>query len=71
MNDSGTICIGINGYENLQPLEQAQSDAETLKNFFDRNAGFGRIDYFAEGAPPMQKSPFTSATRAEPDECAP
>jgi hypothetical protein len=34
MSENWAICVGINNYVNLQPLEFAEQDAEALRDFF-------------------------------------
>jgi formylglycine-generating enzyme required for sulfatase activity/uncharacterized caspase-like protein len=48
------ICIGIDRYDNLQSLQYAKHDAEALRDFFENEAGFDKVYFFAEGAPPIQ-----------------
>lgn len=53
MSQNWAICIGIDRYDNLQSLQYAKRDAEALRDFFDKDAGFERVYFFAEGAPPI------------------
>ncbi|MEM9273357.1 MAG: caspase family protein [Cyanobacteria bacterium P01_F01_bin.143] len=49
------ICIGINQYDDLQPLKFAVRDAERMKNWLIDKAGFpgSQVYYFADNAPPI------------------
>ena len=53
MSQNWAICIGIDQYDNLQPLQYAKRDAEALRDFFQNEAGFDKVYYFAEDAPPI------------------
>jgi formylglycine-generating enzyme required for sulfatase activity/uncharacterized caspase-like protein len=53
MSENWAICVGINNYVNLQPLEFAEQDAEALRDFFKSETGFQAIYHFAENAPPI------------------
>lgn len=44
------LVIGINRYQNLQPLQYAVNDAELMRNYFTK-AGFERVFYFADNSP--------------------
>jgi formylglycine-generating enzyme required for sulfatase activity len=53
MSQNWAICIGIDRYDNLQSLQHARHDAEALRDFFEKDAGFDKVYYFAEDAPPI------------------
>src|SRR3954449_5969935 len=53
MSQNWAICIGIDQYDNLQPLQYAKRDAEALRDFFQNEAGFDKVYYFAEDASPI------------------
>lgn len=43
------IAIGINNYYNLQPLNYAKRDAEAMRDWCQKEAGFDRVFLFTEG----------------------
>ena len=53
MSQNWAICIGIDRYDNLQSLQYAKRDATALRDFFGKDAGFERVYFFAEDAPPI------------------
>ena len=53
MSRNWAICIGIDRYDNLQPLHYPKRDAEALRDFFEKEVGFERVYFFAEDAPPI------------------
>jgi formylglycine-generating enzyme required for sulfatase activity len=53
MSQNWAICIGIDRYDNLQSLQYAKHDAEALRDFFEKEAGFDKVYFFAEDAPPI------------------
>ena len=53
MSQNWAICIGIDRYDNLQSLQFAKQDAEALRDFFEKEAGFDKVYFFAEDAPPI------------------
>jgi formylglycine-generating enzyme required for sulfatase activity/uncharacterized caspase-like protein len=53
MSQNWAICIGIDRYDNLQSLQYAKRDAEALRDFFEKEAGFDKVYFFAEDAPPI------------------
>nr|WP_294506585.1 SUMF1/EgtB/PvdO family nonheme iron enzyme [uncultured Rhodopila sp.] len=53
MSQNWAICVGIDRYDNLQSLQYAKHDAEALRDFFETEAGFDKVYYFAEDAPPI------------------
>ena len=50
---SEAIVIGVNQYQNLQPLEYAQQDAKAVAAFLKTEAKFDHVYYFAEDAEPI------------------
>lgn len=65
MSENWAICIGINRYDNLRPLEYAQQDAQAMCDFFSTTAHFSRVYYLAEEAPPLP-SDFGSPLQSRP-----
>jgi formylglycine-generating enzyme required for sulfatase activity/uncharacterized caspase-like protein len=65
MSQNWAICIGIDRYDNLQPLQYAMRDAEALRGFFETEAGFDKVYFFAEDAPPIQTD-FGEPIRSTP-----
>ena len=53
MSQNWAICVGIDRYDNLQSLQYAKRDAEALREFFEKEAGFDKVYFFAEDAPPI------------------
>ena len=54
MAKNWAIAIGINHYDNLQPLSYAQQDAAAMRDYFLNEAGFEQVYYFAEDAPAIE-----------------
>jgi formylglycine-generating enzyme required for sulfatase activity/uncharacterized caspase-like protein len=65
MSQNWVICIGIDRYDNLQPLHYAKRDAEALRDFCEKEAGFDKVYFFAEDAPPIPTD-FGEPMRATP-----
>jgi formylglycine-generating enzyme required for sulfatase activity/uncharacterized caspase-like protein len=65
MSQNWAICIGIDRYDNLQSLQYAKRDAEALRDFFEKEAGFDKVYFFAEDAPPIQTD-FGEPMRSTP-----
>ncbi len=65
MSQNWAICIGIDRYDNLQSLQYAKHDAEALRDFFEKEAGFDKVYFFAEDAPPIQTD-FGEPIRSTP-----
>jgi uncharacterized caspase-like protein len=65
MSQNWAICIGIDRYDNPQPLHFARRDAEALRDFFEKEVGFGRVYFFAEDAPPIPTD-FGQPMRSSP-----
>ncbi len=53
MSKNWAICIGINRYYNLQPLQYAVKDAASVRDFFLNEIKFERVYYFADDSPPI------------------
>ena len=53
MSQNWAICIGIDRYDNLQSLHYPKRDAEALRDFFEKEATFEKVYFFAEDAPPI------------------
>jgi formylglycine-generating enzyme required for sulfatase activity/uncharacterized caspase-like protein len=53
MSQNWAICIGIDRYDNFQPLGFAKRDAAALRDFFQKEVGFEQVYFFAEDAPPI------------------
>jgi formylglycine-generating enzyme required for sulfatase activity/uncharacterized caspase-like protein len=65
MSQNWAICIGIDRYDNLQSLQYAKRDAEALRDFFEKDASFDKVYFFAEDAPPIQTD-FGEPIRSTP-----
>ncbi|MDK2407610.1 SUMF1/EgtB/PvdO family nonheme iron enzyme [Aphanizomenon sp. PH219] len=57
MGKNWAISIGINQYDNLQPLNFAKRDAEAMDAWFREEAKFDRVFLFTEDSPPINTSP--------------
>lgn len=64
MGRNWAISIGINNYYNLKPLNYAQRDAESFRDFCLSEASFENVYFFAEGAASIQAD--RGFLRAEP-----
>ena len=53
MSQNWAICIGIDRYDNLQPLQFAKRDADMLRDFFEKEVAFDKVYFFADEAPPI------------------
>jgi formylglycine-generating enzyme required for sulfatase activity/uncharacterized caspase-like protein len=53
MSKNWAICIGINHYYNLQPLQYAVKDAASVRDFFLNEIKFEQVYYFADDSPPI------------------
>jgi formylglycine-generating enzyme required for sulfatase activity len=51
MSRNWAICIGINGYYNLQSLNYAKQDAASMRDFFVSEGRFEQVYYFADDSP--------------------
>ncbi len=54
MSKNWAICIGINKYYNLQPLQFAVQDAASVRDFFLDEVEFEKVYYFADDSPPIE-----------------
>jgi formylglycine-generating enzyme required for sulfatase activity/uncharacterized caspase-like protein len=54
MSRNWAICIGINGYYNLQSLHYAKQDAESMRDFFISEGRFEQVYYFADDSPTIE-----------------
>ncbi len=57
MAKNWAIAVGINGYDNLQSLDYAKRDAECMRDFFKKEAGFERVFLFTDDSPPIDTTP--------------
>lgn len=64
MNKNWAICIGINRYYSLKPLQYAMQDARAMKDFFDREVKFDQVFYFSDDSPEIDTP--KGALRSEP-----
>lgn len=53
MGKNWAISIGINQYDNLQPLNFAKRDAEAMAAWFQEEAQFDQVFLFTEDSPPI------------------
>ncbi len=54
MSRNWAICIGINGYYNLQSLHYAKQDAASMRDFFISEGRFEQVYYFADDSPTIE-----------------
>ena len=54
MGKNWAICIGINDYYNLQPLNYAVQDAESVRDFFLDEVQFEQVYYFSDSSPRIE-----------------
>ncbi|MGB3651281.1 MAG: SUMF1/EgtB/PvdO family nonheme iron enzyme [Rivularia sp. (in: cyanobacteria)] len=59
MGKNWAIAIGINNYDNLQPLKYAQRDAEEMQHWFE-GAGFDQVFLFTENSPKIGNPPIAT-----------
>ncbi|BBD62847.1 hypothetical protein NIES2109_56970 (plasmid) [Nostoc sp. HK-01] len=57
MGKNWAIVVGINNYDNLQPLKYAKRDAEVMKAWFKEEASFDQVFLFTEDSPPIPTNP--------------
>jgi len=57
MSKNWAISIGINQYDNLQPLNFAKRDAEAMAAWFREEAKFDQVFLFTEDSPAINTSP--------------
>lgn len=55
MGRNWAITIGINQYQNLQPLNYAKRDAELLRDYFKDEVSFEQVYYFSDDSPPIEQ----------------
>ena len=62
MAKNWAIIIGVNQYDNLSELRYAQRDAELMRDYFLKEAGFEKVYYFSDNSPPIADAgkPFPS-----------
>jgi WD40 repeat protein/uncharacterized caspase-like protein len=56
MGKNWAIVVGINNYDNLQPLKYAKRDAEVMAAWFGEEAQFDRVFLFTEDSLPIPSS---------------
>ncbi|MDV3351412.1 SUMF1/EgtB/PvdO family nonheme iron enzyme [Leptothoe sp. LEGE 181152] len=54
MSKNWAICIGINDYYNLQSLNYAVQDAESIRDFFLNEVQFEQVYYFSDSSPRIE-----------------
>ncbi|MBD2093571.1 caspase family protein [Trichocoleus sp. FACHB-591] len=54
MGRNWAIAIGINQYDNLQPLSYAKRDAEAVRDFCLQDVGFEKVYYFSDDSPLLE-----------------
>jgi formylglycine-generating enzyme required for sulfatase activity/uncharacterized caspase-like protein len=57
MRKNWAIVIGINNYDNLQPLKYAKRDAEVMAAWLREEAQFEQVFLFTEDSPPIPTNP--------------
>ncbi|MCC5640434.1 GUN4 domain-containing protein [Nostoc sp. CHAB 5844] len=57
MGKNWAIVVGINNYDNLQPLKYAKRDAEAMQAWFKEEANFNQVFLFTEDSPPIATNP--------------
>jgi hypothetical protein len=55
MGKNWAITIGINGYRNLQRLNFAKRDAESMRNFFQQELNIQTIYHFSDDSLPIKQ----------------
>jgi hypothetical protein len=55
MAKNWAIAIGINNYYNLQPLNYAKQDAEVMRDWCQKEAGFDTVFLFTEDSPMKER----------------
>jgi formylglycine-generating enzyme required for sulfatase activity len=51
MSKNWAICVGINDYYNLKPLQYAVQDAVAIRDFFKEEVDFEQVFYFSDDSP--------------------
>ncbi|MEA5466662.1 SUMF1/EgtB/PvdO family nonheme iron enzyme [Leptothoe sp. PORK10 BA2] len=54
MSKNWAICIGINAYYNLKPLNYAVQDAVSMRDFFLEEVNFEQVFYFSDNSPAIE-----------------
>ena len=62
MSRNWAIAIGINNYDNLQPLMYAKRDAEAMTDWFQEEAKFDKVFLFTEDSPYIPARPSSIPT---------
>ncbi|HLO86864.1 MAG TPA: SUMF1/EgtB/PvdO family nonheme iron enzyme, partial [Nostocaceae cyanobacterium] len=57
MGKNWAIVVGINNYDNLQPLKYAKRDAEKMQAWFKNEAKFDQVFLFTEDSPSISTNP--------------
>ncbi|MEA5566660.1 caspase family protein [Anabaena sp. UHCC 0399] len=57
MGKNWAIVVGINNYDNLQPLKYAKRDAEAMQAWFKEEALFDQVFLFTEDSPQIPTNP--------------
>ena len=57
MGKNWAISIGINKYEFSQSLKYAQRDAQLMREFLVKEAGFEQVFFFSDGSPDYKGLP--------------
>lgn len=65
MSENWAVCIGINRYDNLRPLDYARQDAEAVSAFFSDTARFRNVYFLAEDAPVL-KADYGQSLQSKP-----
>jgi len=62
MAKNWAICVGINHYNNMPNLQYAQRDAELMRDYFLKEAGFEKVYLLTDNSPPINDAgqPFNS-----------
>ncbi len=55
MAKNWAICIGVNHYDHLTPLQYAEQDAQAMQQFLEGQAGFNRVWLFTTSADRRQQ----------------
>ncbi len=60
------ICIGINKYENLTPLRFAVRDADCMRDWFEKEAGFEKVYLFTDNSPQITDTDASKPYQTKP-----
>lgn len=66
MASNWAICIGINNYENLTHLRFAVRDAECMRDWFEKEAGFEKVYLFTDNSPPITNTDASKSYPSQP-----